>query len=138
MARRVFPLPDPSRHLTLCGSAAWGAPPQTPGTIEPTGAAVNTRTGVWAEPQLWEGAGRGTARRRRQDPPNTPRGLPYGLRATPAHMLMSALRMLSGRSSGSGFQWWGSDTPGSTSSRPSKKAPTSLWERVVKEIPLSL
>ncbi|GDY53825.1 hypothetical protein SVIO_044480 [Streptomyces violaceusniger] len=29
--RRAVPLPAPSRHLTICGCAARGAPPQTPG-----------------------------------------------------------------------------------------------------------
>ncbi len=52
-----LPLPSPPRYQ---GRRYQGLRPWTPGS--------------GAKPQLWEGAGRGTARRRRQDPPHTPWG----------------------------------------------------------------
>ncbi|TMU93859.1 hypothetical protein FGK60_31470 [Streptomyces sp. DASNCL29] len=58
-AYRCLPRSAASRAVAACGSVAWqGLRPWLPGS--------------GAEPQVREGAGRGTARRRRQAPPGTP------------------------------------------------------------------
>ncbi len=44
----MLPLPAPSRHLTICGFAAWAAPPLDPGVWG--GAPVEGRGGEGKDP----------------------------------------------------------------------------------------